>query len=208
MTIPDGLTKLTISGTLVSGAEVWACSLWLSGYDEPPGEDSFDPTTLDGSPLWDAFIEAVTARMGPTDHITAYDSYWYSGGAAAAHVHVPVDHAGVGGGGQLPAQIATVLTLRTATNTRRGRGRIYLPTTAFEVMDTNHKFAATSLSTVTDALAAWMTGIAGTGTKHAVVVSQTAGLSHPITSVSADTIPDTQRRRRNKLIGGVHTATV
>jgi hypothetical protein len=207
MTIPDGVTKFVISGTLANGAESWACGLWFTGYGPAGAEGGLDPDIDSAGTNWTDWRDAILQRMSPDSAIRLYSVYHYTGGVASSSDSLAVNHAGTGGGGTMPAQIATVVTLRTALATRRGRGRIYLPTTAFEIMASSGKFASTNLDNLVNKTAALFSGIA-VSTQRGVVLSQTAGLTHEITRVEADDVPDTQRRRTNKLVGVRHGANV
>jgi hypothetical protein len=209
MAVPDGMTKLVVSGTLAGGTEKFAFSLWHSGYNAPGTTGGIDLTLLEADAVWQAFITNLEVLMTTGDSITQYDAYWYQGGVATAHSQLAVTHAGTGAANGAPCQIALVLTLRTALATRSGRGRIYLPTrNIITVGSSGHLSSAANLNTVCDKLRDYCRSVATGGIVHVVVVSQTHSFTNPVTSISADDIPDTQRRRRNKLVGTVHTATV
>lgn len=207
MSIPDGVTKFTFSGSLMSGVERWACSLYLDGYAQPPGSGSFDVSLLDTTTSWTDFRNAFLAQMIANDALTSYDAYWYQGGVAVAHAQQVVSHPGTGGTMHGPLQTAMVMTLRTATATRSGRGRIYLPCDAAAISGTTALFTSTVVNDIVDKLAAFLTST-NTGTTSPVVVSQTQTQSRLIVSVDADYVPDTQRRRRNKLTSARHTHAV
>lgn len=208
MAIPDGITKLTISGTLAGGAENFAFSLYLNGYAAPPLSGYFDPATLDSSTSFAAFRDKVLSLNRPDMVITAYDAYYYQGGVAISHLHATVSHPGLTNGTAMPLQLACVLTLRTALATRSGRGRIYLPMTAGVIATPSYLFSSAGINQAVDALATWFTFIKAVPGLSAVVVSQTHSSSTAITSVDADTVPDTQRRRVNKLSAPRHSASV
>lgn len=147
--------------------------------------------------------------MGPTDSFTQLDSYYYAGGtAAAAHGQAPMVFAGTAPFGIHPTQIAVVATLRTALNTRRGRGRIYLPATGVQMTGTYPLLATSTVNAMLDALALMLTARKLDPLVAPVVVSQTGSITSPIISVDGDTIADTQRRRRNKLVTSRHVHAV
>lgn len=209
MAIPDGATKLVVSGTLAGGTEKFAFSIWHSGYPDPHGGSPIDLDLLDADAVWLAFINNLAVLMTTGDAITQYDAYWYSGGVATSHGQKIVAHAGTGASTGAPCQISTVLTLRTALATRRGRGRLYLPTRNIITSGaTGHLSSAANVNTVCDKFRDYCNEVETGGTVHVVVCSQTGGFMTPVRSISVDDIPDTQRRRRNKLVGTVHTAAV
>lgn len=208
MSIPDGLTKLVISGGLGAGAEKWACSLWLDGYTAGTGSGSIDLDALEINTQWVAFRTAVLACMTADDNFNQLDSYYYEGNVAVAHKQKTGSHPGTVSSNVHPFQIAGVLTLRTANATRSGRGRIYLPTHAIPIFTTG-QLSGSQLNTCADTLAAWMSTFAESSPLITpVVVSQTHGTKSAITSVENDLILDTQRRRRSKLTSARHAAAV
>lgn len=205
MPIPTGVTKVVISGTLPSN-EIWQTAYWTTGY---AASDITDATTatLAASSAFVALMNAVKAANGSTTLITALDRYHYSGGSAAdAHGHAALSYAGSGASNFHPNQIAGVCTLRTATAGRSSRGRMYWPMTSATVGSTG-LFAGGQMDAITDALAAHFTALK-TASFIPVVVSQTRNATYPITSVDNDEVPDTQRRRANKLRTPRHSATV
>lgn len=205
MPIPSGVTKVVISGSLPSG-EIWQTAYWATGYAQSDITDA-TTATLAASSSFVALMNAVKAANGTTTLITALDRYHYSGGSAAdAHGHAALSYAGSGVSNFHPNQVAGVTTLRTATAGRSSRGRMYWPMTSATIANTGF-FAGGQLDAITDALAAHFTSLA-TGTFHAVVVSQTRNTTYPIISVDNDEVPDTQRRRANKLHTPRHSATV
>lgn len=206
MAIPDGVTRVVYSGHTAGTSESWAFGLWLKdttgiAQDYNPGE----PTAATYLNWRNSFL----ALMRPEDHLTDLDSYLYSGGVATTHTHATVSHAGTASAATLPPQCAVVLTLRTSLATRSGRGRMYLPYWG-EAIDTTTRLGnATAINAAVDALALWINNLtASTPTTTGVVVSQTHGTTATITSIDADNVIDTQRRRRNKLTSTRHSHTV
>lgn len=208
MAIPDGVTKLTVSGTLASGVERFAFSLYFTGYPQYPASGYFDANGLDLSTSWVAFRDKVLALNRPDMAITAYDVYYYMGGVAVSHQSAVVNHPGITNGTNMPLQMACVLTLRSALSTRSGRGRIYLPATAQPLQTANYLMTAAPVNACVDALATWFTFIKSVSPLAAVVVSQTHSNTQPIVSVDANLVPDTQRRRANRLTSSRHSANV
>lgn len=209
MSVPDGMTKLVVSGTLAGGTEKFAFSIWHSGYNAIGTTGGIDLALLEADAVWQAFITNLLVLMTTGDSITQYDAYYYTGGVATSHSQLAVTHVGTGAASGAPCQIALVLTLRTALATRSGRGRIYLPTRNIVTAgSTGHLSSPANLNTVCDKFRDYCRSVSTGGVVNVVVVSQTHSFVNPVTSISADDVPDTQRRRRNKLVGTVHTATV
>jgi hypothetical protein len=163
---------------------------------------------LDATTEWPTFRTALLSHMASDQVITAYDLYRYEGGIATRHDHSSVTHAGTDTDGHLPLQVACVLTLRTATLSRRGRGRLYLPTCGASMMSGSlHMFLESAVDTLVDDFANYLS-MANTGGRVVSVVSRTGSSSEPVTSVDADLVPDTQRRRRDKLTSARHSASL
>jgi hypothetical protein len=101
-----------------------------------------------------------------------------------------------------------VLTLRTANATRSGRGRIYLPFVAQTLVAATGMLPSTNVNNLVDTFALWISEQITLGTNVPVVVSQSQSVVRTIVAVDADLVPDTQRRRRNKLTSARHTHTV
>lgn len=205
--IPDGTTKLTVSGTLAAGKESFACSFYFVGYTEYPATGSLLASGLDSSSPWSTFITAWCACMTTDDVITEYSVYYYSGGVAVSTQNQSVTHAGTVSTESHPKQIAAVLTLRTALSTRSGRGRVYIPATGVNVSSSSGACNTTQVSTCVDDLALFLSAI-DSGGVHGVVVSQTMGVANKITQVDCDQVLDTQRRRRNRITSARHIHAV
>ena len=203
MGIPDGVTRVVLSGTLASGAETWAIGLWW----HRPGLIAFDFDSGEpGDSDYLAFRDAMLACMRSGDALTDLDSYRYSGGAATEHTHATVSHAGTASAATLPCQCAIVVTLRTALATRSGRGRIYVPYTGAAVLSTTRTGDTAVINGLVDALGAYYDAVTGDSPDTIpVVVSQTLTTYNQIVSVDADAVIDTQRRRRNQITSTRHT---
>lgn len=108
-----------------------------------------------------------------------------------------------------PPQCATVVSLRTATQGRRSRGRMYLPPPALSVLNQNGDLQSSAAVVYADAIKALFESLNALISVDAVsVYSRTSGGFFPITSVDVGTIIDTQRGRRNKLVESRTTRSV
>lgn len=100
-------------------------------------------------------------------------------------------------GEMLPFQCATVVSLLTASATRSGRGRFYLPPLAASVLD-GGRISAASLATLDTAWTAFFDSLNTSGLT-VVVRNRASHISTGVTSARVGDVIDTQRRRRNKL---------
>lgn len=109
-------------------------------------------------------------------------------------VNVP----GTAAGNALPADVAIVVSLRTALANRRGRGRFYLPQPAASSLAATGKIAAAGITNLANALqSAWVTY--NLGGHVPVVYSRTNRSVQAITSINIGDLYDTQRRRENAI---------
>lgn len=98
----------------------------------------------------------------------------------------------------LPFQCAPVVSLRTATLNRRGRGRFYAPSLAVDQVDGGRMTSAaqTALADGAVDLLAGLTSGGGT----VVIYHRDLGSTSVVTSLDVGDVIDTQRRRRNQLV--------
>jgi hypothetical protein len=204
LSIPAGNCKFVFSGHLGSG-EIFNYGFFVGGYtlgDITTGAAA----TIKASTGFVNFLASTLPAIATSDGYSGFDMYFYNGGtAAAATSHVAMTDAGTGTSPH-PKQIAACLTLRTATATANGRGRLYVPYTGGAVTSAG-LLDSTITNNMVDKLASWLNFLRA-GTVSPNVVSQTTGVARPITSVDADYIPDTQRRRRGRLTSARHAASV
>jgi len=154
-----------------------------------------------------AFADALTAAWGAgMDDVTTADVDLTLASAATidpatdgqiTRVEVVLALTGVGAGEMLPFQCATVVSLLTASATRHGRGRFYLPPLAALVLD-GGRISAASLAVLDTAWTAFFSSLNGDNITP-VVRNRTGHVSTTVTSARIGDVIDTQRRRRNKL---------
>lgn len=154
-----------------------------------------------------AFADALTAAWAAgMDDITTADVDLTLASAATidpatdgqiTRVEVVLALTGVGAGEMLPFQCATVITLLSASATRHGRGRFYLPPLAALVLD-GGRISAASLTVLDTAWTAFFDSLNTDGVTP-VIRNRTGHISTTVTSARVGDVIDTQRRRRNKL---------
>jgi len=154
-----------------------------------------------------AFADALTAAWGAgMDDLTTADVDLTLASAATidpatdgqiTRAEVVLALTGVAAGEMLPFQCATVVSLLTASATRHGRGRFYLPPLAVSVIDQG-RVSAASLAVLDTAWTAFFASL-NTDNITPVVRNRTGHVSTTVTSARIGDVIDTQRRRRNKL---------
>jgi len=121
-------------------------------------------------------------------------------------VEVVLALTGVADAEMLPFQCATVISLLTASATRHGRGRFYLPPLAASFL-LNGKLNSSAMTTLDTAWTAFFDSLNTDGV-NPVVRNRTGHISTPVTSARVGDVIDTQRRRRNKLVETYTTIAV
>lgn len=187
MAFPGNVNRYVISGTL-PGGERWATGF----YGDPtlPGTaqalaDDFD----NAGSLGLAFLTALRAQIQPGGSITRIQTYVYGAGRTIIDQgDASLNLAGTSASALLPNQTCLVLTLRTATRSRRGRGRMYLPADGL-LITADSTFSAAPVQAMVNAAGAALDFY------NARVVSEAATASYPVNRVDADRVPDVQRRR-------------
>lgn len=97
---------------------------------------------------------------------------------------------------QLPTDCSVVVSLRTATINRRGRGRLFTPPLATSSLTSLGRLAAAVQTDMADAFQAAFAGY-NSGTLDAVVYSRVDRQVRPITGIDVGDLFDTQRGRQD-----------
>ncbi len=193
--------KLVLNGTFGNG-EIWRPAVHFDNAS--PGADASSFSVAAGvflDALWSSAAPPGIASIMP-ESTTLNGGTIYTLDPTSGHATSKALVAGGGPGTSfdlpLPNQVALVITMRTATPGRRGRGRIYLPGGSVVGL-----LASGRISTFTrdQFVAAMSNALQLTATSGFRPVLFTPGQpNRPITTVDAGDVYDTQRRRRNKLV--------
>lgn len=164
--------------TSQSNAVTWATQFW-DGQVSGTGYTAYQSDSVG--------IDRITT--GERDILT---------GQQLALRETTVSIAGSVVGDALPAEVALVVSLRTALANRTGRGRFYLPQPAGTILDVDGNVDPTAQQAIVDALEfAWTT--ANAAGEVPVVYSTTARATRVISSFDVGDILDVQTRRTNSL---------
>lgn len=202
MGIPSGVVKYVLSGNL-PGGEVFQTAWWEKWDGSQVINDSL-ATTIAASGPFTTLTGVLKTGINTSSNYTALDIYLYTGSqAATSHGHAGFLVTGTGTTPH-PNQISLVVTLRTATPGRSGRGRMYLPANGIGMTTTNGQMNSSTVDSIVDALGVWF-GVRNSIVPSVAVVSQTSTAYHLVTSVDADYVGDVQRRRARKQVSVRHS---
>jgi hypothetical protein len=130
----------------------------------------------------DAGMQATWFDIDPPGELLALN-----GGSAGSDTSDP-----------LPPACAIVVSLRTSENSRRGRGRFYLPGVPDSGVSTGGILVGSLVTDLLTDFQAFGTACFVVGFVPAVY-SRTDGVQRAVSTVSVDPVLDTQRRRQNRL---------
>lgn len=196
--------RVTLLGTMAQQAEAWSCGF---GAIADPGITADELQTmadtasfLGDTELWtgikDKYPPGVKFVGARVQHVS-------DGGVVlgSAESILTTPDAGTGGTAALPSEVAVVISLRTATAGARGRGRMYMPGFAADVVTAAGAILPAATEQLADAsqefFNAWN---ADPTTTTAVVVSMVGSSTDAINSIRVGSIYDSQRRRRDALV--------
>ena len=208
-----GVIRWTLGGS-VSGGDQWSIGgfLQIGTPASSAGATSAQMNTIAGTILgnfntnvWSA-TNGLKAKNGAGMTLFSCNTYMYDGGALVAQGSNTITAVPGTAAQPHPAYVAHCMTLKTAQNTRSGRGRCYLPATGITLDATTMQVSSTSNSQNVTQLAAFFTAA---NTNYTINLGSTLGSSavwstkdatpHIITQVVGDTLPDTQRGRINRI---------
>jgi len=207
------LIHSTFGGSLPG--DIWRCNIWTQ-------PDTLTEPDLTQAQL-DSYADAILAKFNTTAwnpatgplktknlavvNLSQITCTEYNSGTAYQHSNRSITAVpGNGSAGQNAGWISCCVSLLTDVNSRRTRGRMYVPVTAISVSSTDLQWQQGDLDQITTDIAAFLTGIGSiawpTGTlpiSEPVVVSRIgSGQAHVISNVRTDSLVDTQRGRQNR----------
>lgn len=207
--------KVVVDGTLAQGAERWSAG-WVYGLgpgDAPsPGVmGAFASAALElfrSATGWAASVKGAISSAGTVTRVRAY---YYPDPGLPATVVGQSTGASVNGVSTptLPPQCSLVVTLQTGLAGRTRRGRFYWPLCGGGITSGQRTALASQaqIDAFRDMLLA-IESICPGSTPELAVASESAGSVTTVTSIALDDVVDTQRRRRDKLVGTRFTSAV
>lgn len=201
------LARVTIKGALPSG-EVWSINPIFSFA--APIAISVDEclaaaTAIDAITIPNAILSANVPACTVTG--TRFETRTASGTLESVAEHVRTTP--VAGLSVLthPAQTSIVVSLRTASSSAHGKGRLYWPATGFTMDQSTLRFTQSTINSFLpafeDYLALIRTAIRGVGGMNTAVLavwSRVEADTRVVLQLRAGNVPDVQRRRRDKMI--------
>lgn len=201
MSIPLHAIKVVFSGKL-PGSEHWSTSFWVAGQEV---HDVTELTNLLTDVDHDAqaggsFYRELQTICGAQVTIDQVDAYQYEGGTkAAVQATMAATWTTSTASITLPNQVCAVASLRTGLPGRARRGRMYLPVLG-TVSSASGQCQDGNLGLLSQGLATFF----GTFNTHAwgkvSVMSASTSDMYQVSEVQIDSVLDTQRRRRDKLV--------
>jgi hypothetical protein len=211
-TIPQ-ILRVTVRGTTADGTR-WENVLHLKKGTGDPSPSDYAALVTELNRLYGgtSYGGGGAALLSACNTLTVVNDYTFTSLAAPiASVVLAASAAGPGTGNSLPAEVAEVLSLRTANRGKRYRGRIYLPPMTVTNLAASGNLASSLATSLPAQAAGFQTAIQALTTPYAWHVAS-YGLPHTlkngtiatwapfttlITSWSFDLLPDVQRRRKS-----------
>lgn len=204
MPYPAKTIKTVIGGT-IGAQEIFAFGFQLDGSNVSGQVDLDGVNGACVAALTNNFL--VSATLDLFAQAVTFDSvrnYLYTGGTTASLVSESTGinkHSAVAQVA-LPNQCAVVVTLETGTPGRSHRGRAYLPPVNINALRQDGQLLSSACTQLANSFASMLKALhddpAPVG--RPVVASATKGSMTTVNQVRVDSIVDTQRRRRNKLL--------
>lgn len=226
MAYPDSFHRLVLLGTQFDDQFATGLSIAASAGGDM---DAVNATLLADiaaivSNWWDNATGVVAPRIAAQAKLTSIKlnrigtDGLYQDAGTFEHIY-PTPIAGGGPTANLPPQLATVVTLRTAVERgRASKGRMFLPVVqGYQTVGADGRATTTdalqvanAVKTLIDSINLSYAGPVGGGTAGRVSVMSNIGLGtvREVTGTSAGRVTDTMRSRRNKLAEDAQFDTV
>ena len=197
MAYAAGTIKIVISGRMPNGTNfAMGFQTMVNGA---PTQDNVDAACgYVSQALASNVFAPILNIMSPDTVIEKVNAYGYNGGTKASVVgEATAGNPGTASGQTMPSQVAVVASFRSASNTRAGRGRAYMPATGVTLA--SGQLSAGECTLLANAWVSLFDGFATqsqTGMPQTPVVgSAKEGESRTIVAVIVDSRPDIIRHR-------------
>jgi hypothetical protein len=206
--------RVTLSGTMFSGAEEWSTGFFL-GFEGADAPDATDQTATDILTAWRTFFENGTSYISSfylttQCKVAAIDT---NGFTEPDHVHYAYPATELNGAVAatvLPPQCSLVVSLLSdRPRGKASKGRMYLPGIAFQPTGATGKIGAAQVGTIADNLKTFFDALTGDADIPGQLILAAKGTG-PLPALTAQNdfvetirvgdVIDTQRRRRNGLV--------
>jgi len=220
MSFAHRVNRVTMSGTMYGGNEVWTTGFWCGATSG----DAPDPTDAGAEMVadeWQTFFTSVSAAISylwltTTIKITPYSAGGVIDVAKIKSYSYPSAIAGQSGAAGNPPQVALVATLVADNGIGNGgKGRMFIPGLTSGVDTTGHIPTGTA-NTVAAGIATFLGNVGASfdapglpiNAAKTSVATGTLAINRVLTSVKVGNVYDTQRRRRNALAEVYSTDTI
>jgi hypothetical protein len=194
--------------TILNGAEVAVVGWCWSGFTATAAQVKTAADANIGA-LWTGIRDVIHSTVNVSEReLQTYDT---STGLLqdVISLNLPASTAGTLAGNALPPQLASVVSLRSATPGPKGRGRFYLPIGSTSILAADGLIPLVTRQDVIDNFKTYFNAVsAATGTPALVVWSRVHGVMAPVTRIQMGSVWDTQRRRRSSLPESRYTVTL
>lgn len=221
MAFAQRVNRITISGTMYGGSEIWTTGFYAGGTatDAPAPSDAMAEMIADE---WETFFTATGTAISylwktATIKVTPIAADGNIDIPGIRSFSYPTAIAGQSGGAGNPPQVALVATLVADSGVGlAGKGRMFIPGLTAGVDSTGHIPTGTA-NTVAAGIATFLgnvnasfdnPGQAINASHRPIVIGQPTPINRVLTSVKVGNVYDTQRRRRNALAETYSTDTI
>lgn len=193
---PTSTSRVVIDG-LLPGGEAFAWGFWTNAHAASQADAQAAAVGVAAEFVTHARTQLAFLLAADSSYqtVTFYSYINATGPADFTGQAAIAAGTGTGTGASLPLQLAHVTTLRTGLAGRRYRGRMYIPVNAMALA--NHQMTSSQNSATLQAIKDFLTAVNNRADVPGTisVVSQVVGEKQQITTVTADSRLDVQRRR-------------
>lgn len=212
MAFAQRVNRVTISGTMYGGSEIWTTGFYAGGAST----DAPDPSVAMAEMIadeWQTFFTSATVKVAylfktATVKITPWKTDGTIDVPKIRSWSYPTAIEGAHTGNGNPPQVSLVATLIADSGVGlAGKGRMYLPGLG-EGIDTTGHLSSGYTANVASALATFLSNVnasfdnpgqAINASHRPIVIGDPTPINRVLTSVRVGNVFDTQRRRRNAL---------